>query len=381
MRYSLMNKDVCVAEFSLTESVNTLGISAVAVNDLCVLDNRLYPQIVGIRALESFLSGRRAPNRRRHMAELFRCLDMYSLDKFLNTSLALSLTDTVWVKPEGIDVVWADVSLYISKFSNSIANYAFSGNGLADALCGGRSPEYTTDGVLPKCWVRDPGGTIKLQKGSSAYLGFRNSGFEPCSEFYAAQVAKRMEMYPYVDYDLVMVDGNLSSVCDLFTSENTAYVSMDEELRRNATSVYDYTRVLEQYGLLESYKDLVIFDCLICNPDRHMGNFGFLKDSGTYAVMGLSPIFDNGMGLGALWTRDNYAGDSVVEYTSKEGPRLFDGAGYVTVGRRVLNDRRRHAIEKLKEWTIPKHPLYNWPDWKYDAMNELLQHQVREILM
>jgi len=45
-----------------------------------------------------------------------------------------------------------------------------------------------------------------------------------------------------------------------------------------------------------------------------------------------------------------------------------------------LNDRRRAALERLRGWTIPKHPKYNWPEWKYEAMNELLQHQVREIL-
>lgn len=97
-------------------------------------------------------------------------------------------------------------------------------------------------------------------------------------------------------------------------------------------------------------------------------------------TVGLSPIFDNGRGLGSMWVRDNYDKDSIVEYTAKEGPRLFDGRGYVSVGRLYLNERRRAALERLKGWTIPKHSLYNWPDWKYEAMNELLQHQVRHIL-
>lgn len=380
MRYSLMNKDVCVAEFSLVEEENEYGAPVSNIEELRIFERNLYFSIVGAVGLKEFLLDRKAPKHRRHIEELFHYLDMKSLTNFLSISYGLSLNDSVWVRPQDVALKWRDVNAYDNKFSEVIAHYAFSGAGFGGLQLRATSPEYTTDGALPKCWIRDPDGTIKLQKGSSSDLGFRNSGFEPCAEFYAAHVAKQLRLYPFVDYDVRKVDGKLSSICGLFTSENTAYVSMAKELCRLSMVAEGYPEVLKKHSLGESYKDLIFFDCLICNPDRHLGNFGLLKRSVDYRVVGLSPIFDNGMGLGSLWVKDNYDGDDIIAYTGKEGPRLFGGRGYIPVGRSYADDRRRAAAERLRGWTIPKHPLYNWPDWKYDAMNELLQHQVREIL-
>lgn len=378
--YKLMSKDRVVATFELVSTTSLLGTSSVSVSDLNIVDRKLYLAIVGGRQLEEFLKNRKAPKHREHIAKLFSYLDMNSLESFLNMSYGLSLNDDVWVCPETLDVPWARINMYDNKFSEVIAHYAFSGIGLAGMRLQATSPEYTTDGVLPKCWIRENDGTVWLLKGSTIDSGFLNAGFEPQAEFYATQIAKRMGLYPYVEYDLRMVNGKLCSICPIFTSESTAYISMAQELLRRMMTEAGFERVLAENKLIESYKDIVFFDCVICNPDRHLGNFGLFKDTVDYSTVGLSPIFDNGRGLGSMWVRDNYDKDSIVEYTAKEGPRLFDGRGYVSVGRLYLNERRRAALERLNGWTIPKHSLYNWPDWKYEAMNELLQHQVRHIL-
>ena len=378
--YKLMNKNQVVAEFDLIETTSLLGASVIQVENLNIADRKLYDAIVGGQQLEAFLQTRKAPKHREHIEKLFHYLDMGSLINFLNISYGLSLNDTVWVCPDTLNVSWENINMYDNEFSDVVAHYAFSGVGLMGAHLQATSPEYTTDGALPKCWIRDPDGTVLLLKGSSADTGYSNSGFEPNAEYYASQVAKRMNFYPYVEYDLRVVNGKLCSTCPLFSSMDKAYVSMAKELSRRSLVVAGYERVLSENELIEAYKDIVFFDCVICNPDRHLGNFGLLKNTAGYFTTGLSPIFDNGMGLGALWIRDNSAGDSIVEYTYREGPKLLDNHSYISAGRLYLNDRRRAALERLKGWTIPKHEHYNWPDWKYEAMNELLQHQVRHIL-
>ena len=378
--YKLMNKDQPVAEFDLVDTTSLLGASVTAVENLNIVDRKLYSAIIGGQQLDTFLRDRKAPKHREHIEKLFHYLDMNSLTNFLNISYGLSLNDAVWVCPDTLDASWSDVNMYDNEFSDVVAHYAFSGVGLVGAHLQATSPEYTTDGALPKCWIREPDGTVLLLKGSSVDMGFLNSGFEPCAEYYASQVAKRMNLYPHVEYDLRVVKGKLCSTCPLFTSAEKAYVSMSRELLRRSLVEAGYERVLSENKLIEDYKDIVFFDCVICNPDRHLGNFGLLKNTTGYFTVGLSPIFDNGRGLGALWVNNNSAGDSIVEYTGKEGPRLLDNYDYVSAGRLYLDDRRRAALERLKGWTIPKHEKYNWPDWKYEAMNELLQHQVRQIL-
>ena len=48
---------------------------------------------------------------------------------------------------------------------------------------------------------------------------------------------------------------------------------------------------------------MMILDYLICNQDRHFGNFGAIRDAVTLEWMGFAPIFDSGT---SLWF-DQYA--------------------------------------------------------------------------
>lgn len=377
--YTLMHKDTPVAVFSAGENTSSLRAEKECVNAVDIVDRELYGKIVGGMQLQEFLELRKAPKQRAHIEELFRRLNVDLLSNFLNASYGLSLNDTVWVKPDGAGANWACANLYRNDFSDMIAQCAFSGTGLHPDRFPCFSPEFTTDGMLPKCWVRE-GDKVLLLKGSTEEMNCKNSGFEPYAEYYASKVAERMGFYPYVDYDLRYVNGSLASSCVLFTSEDVAYVSMDRELRRLLLTDDEYECVLERDHLMEAYKDITFFDCLICNPDRHPGNFGLLKRTDDCSVIGLSPIFDNGMSLGALWVYDNYAGEDIVAYTGHGGPLLFGGRSYVEIGRLFADSRRREAAERLIGWTIPKHPSHNWPDWKYEAMNELLQHQIKAIL-
>ena len=42
------------------------------------------------------------------------------------------------------------------------------------------------------------------------------------------------------------------------------------------------------------YEDMMAFDFLIGNIDRHFGNFGFLIDNHTGNILGTAPFFDHG---------------------------------------------------------------------------------------
>ena len=84
------------------------------------------------------------------------------------------------------------------------------------------SPEFTTNGAIPKCWIKKNEGYY-LYKSSTAYLGFSNTGNEPYSEYYACQLLKALNI-PHIDYDLDMYRDELVSVCKIFTSKDIAYV-------------------------------------------------------------------------------------------------------------------------------------------------------------
>lgn len=47
----------------------------------------------------------------------------------------------------------------------------------------------------------------------------------------------------------------------------------------------------------ETFEDLMLFDALICNKDRHLDNFGMIVDNNTNKILRAAPIFDNGFSM------------------------------------------------------------------------------------
>ena len=107
-----------------------------------------------------------------------------------------------------------------SSGSNVLAELAFTGYGSSVRTFLLSSPEFTTNGMLRKCWRRI-GGKVYLYKGGTE--GAANTGNEPYSEFYAAQIAAAMGIHA-IPYGLSRWKGVLCSTCELFTDKAYAYL-------------------------------------------------------------------------------------------------------------------------------------------------------------
>jgi len=107
----------------------------------------------------------------------------------IHVSKGLSLNDCYWVVEEGFEGTFAKYNLYDNRFSQILALIAFTGYGSSIRTSLASCPEFTTNGMLPKCWRRE-NGKILLYKGGTS--GAYNTGNEPYSEFYAAQIARAM---------------------------------------------------------------------------------------------------------------------------------------------------------------------------------------------
>ena len=198
-------------------------------------------------------------------------------------------------------------------------------------------------------------------------------------EYYAGQAAQQCGILPSVSYDLSNDSGAICSLCPLFTSKDVAYLSMDHYMAiHGITDSGKYMDVLQELGLLDQYLNMVLFDCIICNSDRHLGNFGVLAETRDYTPISLSPIFDNGMSLGVFWMPDN--DKDIIRFALESGPSLLNRGNFLEVGRKLLTDANKTCVENLREWQIQPHPQYNWGDEKVHAMNELLRYQVENIL-
>lgn len=73
------------------------------------------------------------------------------------------------------------------------------------------SPEYGTDGMLPKCWIRR-NDVIYLMKGGTKV--FNGAGHEPYSEYFVSQLESVLGI-AHIEYDFVFYHDRIVSSCKL----------------------------------------------------------------------------------------------------------------------------------------------------------------------
>ena len=290
----------------------------------------------------------------------------------IRISKGLSLNDSYWVVEEDFEGSFEDYNLYENEFSCALAQIAYTGHGSSVARGFTSSPEFTTNGMLSKCWRRVDG-KIYLYKGGT--MGAANTGKEPYSEFYAAQIAQTMGI-KHVEYNLRQWKGMLSSVCELFTDINTAYVPIWRFVEKG--SLLAIAQLLKDYGeeFYNEFVDMLIFDVLIFNTDRHTGNFGLLIDSHTNKVKAFAPVFDNGLSLFNFAIEDDLA--DIANYSKKRKPAL--GGSYEEVVRAFISERQRVMLRKMINFKFTLHPRYNLPKSRLKAIEKFLQKRVNELL-
>ncbi len=284
----------------------------------------------------------------------------------------LSLNDSYWVVEDEFDGKFENYNLYENNFSRTLALIAYTGHGSSVARGFTSSPEFTTNGMLKKCWRRVDG-KIYLYKGGT--MGEANTGKEPYSEFYAAQIAQTMGI-KHVDYNLRQWKGMLSSVCELFTDINTAYVPIGRFVGKD--SLLAIAQLLKDYGeeFYNEFADMLVFDALIFNTDRHTGNFGLLVDSHTNKVKAFAPVFDNGLSLFNIAMEDDLA--DIENYSKTRKPAM--GGSYEEVVRAFISERQRVMLRKMINFKFTLHPRYNLPKSRLKGIEKFLQKRVNELL-
>lgn len=284
----------------------------------------------------------------------------------------LSLNDSYWVVEDEFDGKFENYNLYENNFSRTLALIAYTGHGSSVARGFTSSPEFTTNGMLKKCWRRVDG-KINLYKGGT--MGAANTGKEPYSEFYAAQIAQTMGI-KHVDYNLRQWKGMLSSVCELFTDINTAYVPIGRFVGKD--SLLAIAQLLKDYGeeFYNEFADMLVFDALIFNTDRHTGNFGLLVDSHTNKVKAFAPVFDNGLSLFNIAMEDDLA--DIENYSKTRKPAM--GGSYEEVVRAFISERQRVMLRKMINFKFTLNPRYNLPKSRLKGIEKFLQKRVNELL-
>lgn len=368
--YYLLNKDVKIASFSISEMLQLIEIQ-----------ERFQKLPEHYKYLAHFISSRRTSKNRQNMLDLLRISKCKELRGFLDNSHALSLNDTFWVKSVDSDLCWKDVSLYDKPFNTIYAGIAlwgadgYEGNSTLAQLTS-LSPELTTGGSFAKCWIRE-NDTIKMLKRGST--GARNAGLESYSEYYASQLIAVLTNN-YVKYDLRKIGGEVCSVCDIFTSEDYGFLPYAALDTSNNTDINTIFKITESKGInTDTIKTMIIADAIILNEDRHKNNFGFMVDNKSLKIEGFAPLFDYNISLLPYAEEDNF--EDIDNYLKRKGPRIYDD--WFSAAASVLDHRTKKVLIDLLDlldFKFERHPKYNLPEWRLEALENVIHDNIKKIL-
>lgn len=376
MNYELKHYDLSLVRFSATEDTATPEIKILWVNEdeknLLPLDLELTND-----GLAKWMKHRTIPKNRAYVHNfLSKCgLNINRPMTIIKVSKGLSLNDCYWVVEEGFDGTYDKFNLYDNRFSQVLALIAFTGYGSGIRTSLASCPEFTTNGMLPKCWRRKDG-KILLYKGGTS--GASNMGNEPYSEYYVAQVAEVLGINA-VEYGLSKWKGELCSTCELFTSKDYSFIPVGRIVTSGGMSaVRKYYETLGT-NFSEALNDMLVLDAVIINTDRHFGNFGFIIDNKTNKIVAPAPLFDHGNSLLNFAGRDDLENDEALKaYADTLLPCVYDD--FMGTAASVLTQKHREGLRKLPNFKFKKNSRYNLPDKRLKMLEKMVRTRARKLL-
>lgn len=376
MIYELRHFNTPLLRFTATEDSSNPDIEIVWVNEqkqsFLPLDLDLSET-----SLAKWLKRRTIPKNRAYVHNfLSKCnLQINRPMNIIKVSKGLSLNDCYWITEAGFEGTFEKYNLYDNRFSKILALIAFTGYGSSVRASLASCPEFTTNGMLPKCWRRTEG-KIRLYKGGTR--GGYNTGNEPYSEFYAAQIGSILEM-DIISYNLSKWNGELCSVCELFTSKQYSFMPVGSLVTSggmNAVRMY-YNNLGSEYEA--ALDDMLVLDALICNTDRHFGNFGFLIDNITNEIAAPAPLFDHGNSLFNYAGNDDLQSPEALEaYAKTLLPCAYDD--FLGAAGAVLSQRHKAGLRKLLDFKFKKHPRYNLPAKRLRLIETQIKSRAKALL-
>lgn len=157
-----------------------------------------------------------------------------------------------------------------------------------------------------------------------------------------------------MEYTLDTYNDIVVSKCPCFITKDTELITChqirNEMKRYNSIEDYDdYINILEKNGIKDArtqIENMYILDFLIMNEDRHLNNFGIIRDVNNLKWLKVAPIFDNGQSLNIQYY------DTEELHISGEGRFFYEVKPFDEIIK-VVKDIKRIDINKLDgivEW-------------------------------
>ena len=150
-----------------------------------------------------------------------------------------------------------------------------------------------------KRWKIINGKRILLKSGSKPY------NYEVFNELIASKIMDRLDIN-HVRYFYLKDDNNIYSASENFITSNkelvTIYQLFNDYKKDNKESYFSFLIIILEGFNITNYKEeinkMLFIDFLIGNVDRHLNNFGVIRDIKTLEIVDIAPIYDSGSSFG-----------------------------------------------------------------------------------
>ena len=389
MKKILMNgiKEVLLAEYDTATSVFSKIYEVYDINYAPYILKSFYKENeindTPFRTnLSEWFRGRGIPSWRDRLDLLLHRLNINAPSELLDKAFGLSLSDQYWLKPYNTKINYDDINFFDNDFDYSeFLEASLSKNSKTimseNSL---KTPNNTTDGMLKKAWIID-GGTRYLLKG-----GYKNELLQPFNEVLASEICKRLG-FNHVSYSLDTYKDTVVSKCPCFITKDTELITCfqirnDMKRNDNIKDYEEYIKVLEEHGISDArikMENMYIIDYLIMNEDRHLNNFGIIRDVNTLKWLDVAPIFDNGQSLNITYY------DNEELHISGEGRLFYEVKPFDEIIK-VVKDIKRINLSKLDgivEWfdeLLHKYQhLTRFSDTRINRLCILLNRQINKL--
>ncbi|MBU9129423.1 HipA domain-containing protein [Holdemanella porci] len=309
MKCRLMNKHTQVALVEYNEDIqaitNIYEVKNIEYAPLSFYNTYYNMSISDVKAMNQWFQGRGIPSSRKNLKHLLERLNISNPSDLLNKHFALSLSDQYWIVEEHSRIQWEDINFFTHDFDStgflqaSLDDSVYSYAVQKDSL---KTPNNTTDGMLQKGWIIENDKRV-LIKGT--YTRFEQ---EPFNEWLSSQICKRLgfdHCNYIVEWYTIKQDKVIVSKCENFINQNeeiiSAYDAFQSSKKENTINDYEhYVRILENHGILDARKkitEMFVVDYLTLNVDRHLKNFGIIRNVETLKWERVTPIFDTGQSM------------------------------------------------------------------------------------
>lgn len=303
------NKEVLLAEYLEGLAGFSQVYQIIDIKYAPLIINKTYQNNENLeQALTDWFRNRGIPEGRDRIDMLMAKLNISSPTVLLDKAFGLSLSDQYWIKPYSDKIKYEEINFFDNDFNDlEFIEATFSNNAGMSSNVTFITPNNTTNGVLRKTWVIDKGIRYLLK------AGLKSEVLQPFNEVLASMICDRLG-FDHVTYTLDYIKDTIVSKCACFINGDIELIPAYQILEGNSNKeqAYEtYVEILSNHGIVnarEKVDNMFILDYLMLNNDRHLNNFGVIRDVNTLKWLDVAPIFDTGNALNLL----DYTDDEII---------------------------------------------------------------------